>query len=471
MSSKDEECTICLEPLNQKCEIGIIKDCCHYYHDHCILQWSSNSNSCPTCRKLFYYVELRKKDSSSMSKLVSITDKLLPNDAIDNIPREFVIPYNQSPGIFVPQTVSTDGICIICTSSDYRSSSRQMIACSCCGTNFHHDCLGITDQGDDITWYCPICDNRQLCESSTFNLERLARLAHMHTRVTTSGHQRRLLTRNSPSTESSTYLPRRRPGLIIHNENDELDDDFLYENNDISNDNRPIVNGGTILRRELKIQQSLSKDEAKSWDIFEEARRSSDEPASALNTGLTSSTNETKRRKRKRITPVEPSGSLSSSTGQSRISTFLNQIRNPATKKRLTLKKGYINSKPRDEILPPASFSPSESDSDTEFYSRGITPLLSLTQKMDIQKYIRDRLKPIYRPSSPIEDTMEPIIRTEETFININKRISRQVYEHITSLLQEDERKSLNNIFENKTILKEIVYTYLEKELESLKRP
>ena len=45
----DDECSICLQTLNSQ-KIKVLP-CEHTFHTDCILEWLTNTNTCPICRK------------------------------------------------------------------------------------------------------------------------------------------------------------------------------------------------------------------------------------------------------------------------------------------------------------------------------------------------------------------------------------------------------------------------------------
>ncbi|KAK6454513.1 uncharacterized protein RJT20DRAFT_59038 [Scheffersomyces xylosifermentans] len=632
-----DECTICLEPLLPSHQIGSIPSCCgtsnnKYYHDRCILQWAANSNSCPTCRKRFYSINIANKSTPHrVKRVVAIKDKLLPNDAINNIPRAYITPATRSVSasphggtnseledddIRHAHSVTSNGVCTICSSSDYRSSIRNMIDCNFCGSNFHLNCLGISSgQANELlNWCCPICDNDQdlilpataaatgrRAQGSRFIPSRtpvsrttpLGRIGHMSTiraaSITDSVYRNpigSLLSTNSASfaptvisnmsNEPTLTTIRRRPGLIIHNENNELDDDFLYNNdntddfgdrmesltNPIHESYSPVINGGVILRKELRAKQNLSPEEIQSWDLFEEARHEGQEGEGSSSEQILSSTAEEmpttslhssgtsdltistsanplivdpeskKRRRRKKVTPVEmkqiveesKSDMLTGTTGQSsdfstkgsssRISNLISQLKTSppgASKSRTRPQHQAINSmtfqppfspppQPFSNAESPVSMSPSgnspmevmSNDSDTQYDSdskvrkKPKIAELTLDQKIEIQKYIRGNLRPLYKPNNTNEQigsssssvnllspSPSPIITSEEKYININKVISRRIYGHILSESLENGELCTNLIDqyfndEDPTKLRDVIDKYVREELEKL---
>lgn len=46
------DCSICLTELSLGTEaIRLPNPCSHIYHEHCIMRWLNNSNTCPLCRR------------------------------------------------------------------------------------------------------------------------------------------------------------------------------------------------------------------------------------------------------------------------------------------------------------------------------------------------------------------------------------------------------------------------------------
>lgn len=561
LAIKEEECTICLEVITFSSTIGTIKNCHHYYHEDCILQWSSHSNSCPTCRKLFYKIDVSRHDEpNKIRKLISIRDKLLPNDAIDQIPQEYIIPTNypstdrENSHSTLDQITehysSNNKLCSICSSSDYRSSlSRNLIYCNNCPSAFHLNCLGINayEEFDDLTWCCPMCDSLQdlsampTYQSGVSNRSRSSRgagnIRPRANRIRTSRTTTTLL--NSHITDAifrnasvpinvvprvdnlnvtlertSRENSRRRPGLIIHNENGELDDDFLYDTSNLEEETNigaenkrmyspPIINGGVILRKELKEKQKLSKEEAQSWDVFDEARKCKvDSESSNVVKSVAQKIEEPRaRRRRKKLSDLphpNPNPELIEGTSanlqnvsekkqeKTRISSLISQVR--SQQKGCKYERKVITghgSPTTPEISTGISLNPTESISgdsgalsDIETKSqrkkacidKPTSMELSLEQKVEIQKHIRNNLRPLYRPGES-NPSRSPTIRSEEIYIEINKSASRKIYAHILSLITSgrDQLECVEYFNDDETKLKSIVEKFVQDELRYYK--
>lgn len=460
----DEECTICLEPITASQRVGAVPCCAHNkrFHDTCLLQWAATSNSCPTCRQRFHRIDISKAAAPQVVlKSVNVQDKLMPNDAINHIPREFVIP--AIPVEEPPEERPSNGMCYICSSSDYNSSIRNLNYCTICGCLFHTPCLGILATDNDVsTWRCPLCDNEhQFVQPYPTQRRRPAT-------------QRVLQTSSGPRIPPP---PRQGRGLIIHNDFNELDDDFNDDEDDYSElQTYPVINGGVLLRKEQRDRQNLSTDELQSWDLFDQARSGTDETSSIIISNSPSN----KRRRRKRITPVQgPSSSGTSvTTGSSRISNLISQMKAPPSStfrpQRLVQPMHTPNSTAESPSLSPVNTSPmevisieSDTDSDTKSYKRP-KPELSLEQKMDIQKHIRNKLRPLYKPSDSTLSTFA--ITSEQDYININKTISRKIYGLILAL-EEQDRSLIDALFcsQDPSRLKDIIDKHVTQELDNFR--
>lgn len=518
---EDEECTICLEPITATDSIGLIPNCKHYYHNKCILQWSSHSNSCPKCRDLFYTINnYRNIDAKELIGSIDVKDKLLANDAINNIPEEFIIRANQPTPILANNPIpspSTPGICSICSSADYRLARlRSLISCQVCNSLFHIHCLGITgtNSHEYEQWCCPMCDSPQeliMPSASALN--------------------RRPIQRRAPAMPIWPGNRSLRPRLIIHNDNHELDDDFLYSEVDdtevvtippfLAIPTSTVLNGGVILRREMRQLENLTPDEAQAWSMFEESRNGNSLTDNQLNPSTSQSLDQPRRRRRRkqkraeeehlvtsssigasskteRLDHCSSSNTPISTSSTSRIANLMSQIKTPA--KLYTSRSETIPIAPIEDLnSPPTSISPSHLPSvyspvdsrsaDSDYLTdneasvvptmnkrvclpEAPVPELSLEQKTEIQRHIRNNLRPLYKPFKGGQkgDSSDRIIRTEDSYININRSISRKLYAFIlTDAKQKNNgnlsQRSIDYYFEQDTKLKELVDRYVEEEL------
>ncbi|KAK6464061.1 hypothetical protein DFJ63DRAFT_333655 [Scheffersomyces coipomensis] len=627
---EDDECSICLESITKDDRVGVIPSCdCRIsnqnYHHNCIVKWASNSNSCPQCRKRFYKINIYQKvvpiitnhtiTTPSTLKLIqsyTVKDKLLKNDAIDNIPAEFIIPSSMNQDhllslaanrISATSTSSTtttttsnsstrpnsstivsdtsdpilNGVCVICSSSNYNFRS-SLVNCTHCMSNFHYSCINhninsshanrMGGDGDGSSngviddyyfqWCCPICDSDQ--ESLIPYSSRVRKIVRHKPTVTT-------IRRRTTTNTTFNKTRKARPCLTAFddanytgddfdfNDVEEDDDDDIYDNRnhnyddlmfddeyndeiDVINEtallpNNPhdtyssnstttaanhypqIINGGVLLRKELRAQENLTKEELKSWELFDHVRNHDDDiqdinmdksDSSGDNGGKSGNTvNQTnnnivvnnamtasigkKRKKRKRTVindigggdDTSMVGSISTlsmnNSHPTRISNLLNQLKTTTTttsvssssispiqssSSRGSRSTNVFSSPPQfpsqsqnspiisisesPSSISPMSNSPMElNDSDTQYESdfskhrkRQLPPLppppppppprfeLSLDQKVEIQKYIRNNLRPLYNPLQ-----LNSKIKDEDHYININKTISRKIYSHI----------------------------------------
>lgn len=469
-----DECMICLEHMQPTHHVGKTP-CCRnkLYHQDCIEVWASKSNSCPTCRSRFHQIHiLLKAESSTTLRTIQIQDKLLPNPAINQIPSQFIVnPIDHgNDAEDVGSCTSDSGFCCLCAITRRNS---PLLPCQQCASSFHVNCLGISDAATDdyFNWYCPMCD---------YNQETIIPMRPIRRALFTGVTRRQM-----PSSRR----------LVIRNENDEIDDSFLYNDepmpvfsnlqprhDDIPRANN-VINGGVILRREQKLKLRLSEEEVSSWDMFEQARN---QPGDDIGMDVTSSSttkDDTTRRRRKKRTAnsVQPSQQLSmphqqtmtplpgSSTLQgSRISNLIGQLKH-AKKQYNTVTLSSSSTTGVPLALAPSNILPSSSASDSAA-SIGNSPMettsyssddneytqrreLTLEEKHIIQKIVRSRLKPRYKPGS----NEEGYISNEEEFVTINKGISRNIYAHIVNSVDE-----VDEFFKNEAKLKQVVNKYIQ---------
>ncbi|EGV64649.1 hypothetical protein PSN45_004988 [Yamadazyma tenuis] len=489
MSDPDphEECTICLELLIPTSRLGVVRDCRHYYHDTCIVQWSNNSNSCPTCRNLFNDIDIKVSNSPHIIETVHVQDKLLANDAINDIPSEYIIPANQ----IIPSTneelqpldTQRHGVCSICSSSDYRTSlTRNMVTCQACNSKFHQTCLSHSDY--DSGWYCPICDCRQEMVVSPALYRRRQPVSRR--RVSANGVIRHII-----NTSSRRRQPIPEPTGFYDDDRD-IDDTETYTNNDDFMDTEddlfdsqsvhyspPVVNGGSIARREIRQLQSLTPEELKSWELFDQAK---DGNTPAVLDSMQNNNTPTRRRRKKRTLPEtlpQTSGDTHPERplgpGSSRISSLMNQIKTsspPHNSSFHTASREPVVEYSSSYSGSPSGGSPSSSNfspvtSGDEDSSSVKAPVLSYDQKSRIQKFIRDRLRPLYKKNTNNE---VKLIRSEDDYIKINRSASRKIYGRITSMAQTDNQVMDSLFGDDERNLQTLVQDYINNEINEYSR-
>lgn len=547
--SEDEECPVCLDPILPTSTIGTIKSCEHYYHESCISTWSLHSNSCPTCRRLYRKVEvLVKNRPNHILKVVNVQDRIPANDAIESIPAEYV--QSASSSTVAGSSFSSDAdpsaassstpadyagsVCTICTSSQYRPT-WNMMTCTQCLSSFHSRCLGIRASID--IWYCPMCDSEQVAPPMVPVASTGASIRSLASNVGDTRRRRATPSLNSRITEavfrnpasSSLYIgstatgtsssdyvrpaiaSRRRPtGLVIFNNNNELDDDFdlVDEAPRTEEVHTPLVfNGGVLRRRELRQRELLSQEESQSWDSFERAKEMTNtevlaqdpEPelrASGSNSLEVKREEAPKRRRRRKITRNLEEGqsnetdshrTATNASGSSRITQLINQMKSSAHPRALPSSHFQPNISATSSIASSAQDSsdgsphslspevfmvdsdsscPSEEDLATKRVCRSdvvpsstgplapVTPEISLDEKNLIQFHIRNHLRPMYKPNSPAS---ESVITKESDYIEVNKNLSRQIYKQILALPKKDA------IFQDLNALRTLIDDVLSK--------
>ena len=533
------ECAICLSAISLFATVARTSCCEPQYHDECLLRWSSMSNLCPTCRLRFHLVIVFNKETPTTRYTIPVKDKLLPVEL--EIPDEFIVPAHVVPG-HIPT-------CCLC------ADPGASIVCSSCDAMYHHDCIG-----DGEYLHCPMCDEEIEGITRTRGASTRSRLTLRLTlqltlqlnsrplnsrplnsrplnsrlnpqRLTLRLNPQRLTSlpltsrqiENSVGTSSSTSRGVRSirtttmnssssrssnnsgGNLVIHNDHDELDDDFLYAPRPQSN----VVNGGVILRREQRAIQLLSPDERRSWEAFERARTGAEDETS------TAKVSPVKRRRRKKITPTareEPKevegGRISALIGQLKRGRERNDDRSGNERRN---NESDVNVKPEDLLKRPVSkesektfksrepiikLEPANTSSFSDPMSMGpssskITSIpsgspsspqspvfspplhpqspslspalspqgklsLSLEQKCAVQRIVRDRLKPLYNNT----------LRTEQDFIRVNKHILRTVYGTLVARCVRDGGNS--EMLAVMRVNKDMVVAVVESELERM---
>ncbi|KAI5958226.1 hypothetical protein KGF57_002581 [Candida theae] len=425
------------------------------------------------CRNRFHQVHISLKDKpDAITRTIRIQDKLLPNPAINQIPSRYIVNLNDSTNEVEDANSYTQeaGFCCLCSITRRTS---PLIPCQECSSGFHVNCLGISDAGSDdyFHWYCPMCD------------------CYQETALPMRPIRRSLFSGMTGRQSSST----RR--LVIRNENDEIDDDFLYNEDPmpVFGDLQPrhdevarasdVINGGVILRREQKLRSRLSKEEVSSWDMFEQARNQrggDDDVTMDVHSSSTMPDVAKRRRRRKRpdrslapstLTQEQHAAPLaeSSSMQESRISNLIGQLKQAKRQHNTSALAPTSVVAMAPLAQSPSSILPSLSASDSAA-STGNSPMesaayssddnehifrreLTLDEKLVIQKIVRGKLKPKYKPGSNDKDS----ISNEEEFIAINKRVSRKIYAHIINSVGE-----IDDYFKNEVKLRRVINEYIQ---------
>lgn len=398
---------------------------------------------------------------------IKVKDRLIENDAINHIPPEFIIPppaYTDSYTLTRSEEPEvSSGVCTICSSAQYSRLARSLLPCINCGAKFHRLCLG---HREETFWFCPVCDCRQ--EIANVRPERRAR---------------------RPAATPSR-------GLVLFNENNEIEE---FDDAEEVVRSTSVLNGGILLRREARAIQNLSPEESKSWELLELARNGE----SSMDAAIPAQSSETRKRRRRQA-PVENSSAQMDNSEetkrevqevkgedlsevQSKSSSI--QLHTSATPlegtgnrpSRIASLMSQINRRNRFShhvLVPPIEHSPlsseclnlAESDSGSEVDAKrhcNYVTELTLDQKRRVQKYVRNHLRPLYNPLASNEyfasNGESGHIRSEKEYIDVNKRISRQVYASILSQCVTQGPKALEDYFSvDETKLKELVDGHVE---------
>eukprot|EP00941_MAST-03F_sp_MAST-3F-sp1_P004047 g4047.t1 len=174
----DDLCAICLESFADE-DRGLLNSCTHVYHASCILQWSSNSNSCPLCTSRFNFLTcVDAKGNLLETKAVKEVDLRALNaleDENGNIPAHIIREQNS-----ICQFCGIDG--------DY----ENLLLCDgFCGTSAHVRCLGLQSVPDE-EWFCAPCRTKLTAEGMGVTVAQLDTILHGE-----SSRRRRSLRRSS----------------------------------------------------------------------------------------------------------------------------------------------------------------------------------------------------------------------------------------------------------------------------------
>lgn len=175
-----ESCTICLDQLFPSFSPDIItrlQPCGHYYHSDCITLWTDKSNSCPTCRRDFEFVET----INSSGKV--LTTKRAQKKVIEHIEEffegndEIIMDYNEEDDLErrINNMIARSNICILCD-----SRHGNVTPCNTCSSTFHLSCLGATNLS---RWFCPMCDAEQVNFERPISVFRRSRNSAITNRV------------------------------------------------------------------------------------------------------------------------------------------------------------------------------------------------------------------------------------------------------------------------------------------------
>lgn len=145
--------SISLPPLppNFLSEVASLSGCDHKYHDKCIKEWSSVTNSCPTCRAKFNEVTVHSGLGGPVARTYKVRNKRAPA-----VPHPEDDGPGQQLGMFAPVVMqffaSSDEVCTICGSED---SLMEIAVCFCCQQSYHTRCLQANYESPNMT--CPTC--------------------------------------------------------------------------------------------------------------------------------------------------------------------------------------------------------------------------------------------------------------------------------------------------------------------------
>lgn len=438
-----EDCEICLDSLSGV--TGTLTCCPKEYHYGCIHQWSTHSNSCPQCRRQFKHIVQIDKTGHLNIPIPIISRRELINQDITQ-PNLTRANYTQS---VIDPNFNLSGVCVVCSLSDYRHGLRcQPVNCLYCGLFFHFSCLGLAQIKQD-SWFCPVCDVEQP-KPGINRFEPVSQFSY-----------------DFDDQVTSRFL---NGGLVVSSE---VGDDKCIGFDEYMSDEEmarlyPVrINGGMLRRREQEAQKHLSAEEKWSWEGFDQIRScANDTVIEGSSRDMAPPETNKPRRKRKKTTRVinethQPLINDSEPVQSSRITSLLNQVKQNGSRKHpqsqpsaapvclppvKPLSPGPALS-PAPTMSPSPQMSPCLSpDAPSRYVLSGATsppesdtdsaPVKDLTMdhKLMIQSYIRQLLRPLYKPSG--KQKRRPIIVLLDHYCDINKRISHLVYAEVKQIPQ-----------------------------------
>lgn len=407
MSDK-ESCTICLDQLFQDTKSNIItrlQPCGHFYHTDCITLWTDKSNSCPTCRRDFDFVETINHFGEILTS-ERAHKKIIEHveEYFDGYSEDEMMAYDDDDILErrINNMIARSNICILCD-----SRHGNVSPCNSCSSTFHLSCLGATNLS---RWFCPMCDAEQV------NFE--------------------------------------RPSIFRRSRNSAV-------TNRVYNSFR-----GSLLTSPVTVEvkenaKPMSVEEQQSWEIFEIAKKDkSEEPLEASPTATISTTGSSikkfKQPSRRGIrrgnngtgsstqgqAPKFSTPSVTASTPKSLINTILDQMKESNSRDAILpaftpkLDPVYTQSLP---LSPSSSTSSNGSSPQPTIASLSTSPerdpvptsnksiwkmsipnnTLTLEQKSTLQEIVRNRLRPIYKDGTIDVDQ----------YTEINKKVSHILYE------------------------------------------
>ncbi|GEQ66631.1 hypothetical protein JCM33374_g294 [Metschnikowia sp. JCM 33374] len=278
------ECPICLEAIGPASILGRIHGCLHVYHRECVVHWSTQSNSCPTCRKSFHGIDIIAKETPDrVIETIAIKDRLLGTDAIDHIPAEYIIPAQTYATLQQHQQDPPDdadavqtGVCVICSSAQYSMRRNSMVSCISCGGKFHTACLG---HSGEASWFCPVCDCHQEfpVAVSRPRAPRVSRVSLSSIEPTSTPRRASPGSRRTPACARNGRLllsetPASSSAAIIVDSDHWDAGPSQPRYMDEPRARKTVWNGGVLLRRQARELQNLTPEERSSWNLLESAR-------------------------------------------------------------------------------------------------------------------------------------------------------------------------------------------------------
>ncbi|CCH46014.1 Tripartite motif-containing protein 5 [Wickerhamomyces ciferrii] len=418
MSEDQEACTICLDQLFQidKSEfITRLQPCGHYYHTECIKLWTDKSNSCPTCRRDFEFIETIDKDAQVLTRHKTQKKVLEHVEEFFYTDEDVLLQFEEEDHLQrrINNMIASYNTCVLCD-----SRRGNVSPCNSCSSTFHLSCLGASNL---TSWYCPMCDAEQI------NFE--------------------------------------RPSIFRRSRNSAV-------TNRVYNSFRDSLAVSPVTVEVQETVEPMTIEEQQSWEVFENARKeeieqvnasnsnnTSDEPVTSSETrklkrpsrrgirrGVSNNTNNQTLQNQDQNHTIIPDTQVSSlpNTSTSVVNTILNQMKEnrqretPLTKQQIRSNISLNTSASQQSLSLSASSSAGSSPQQTisslatSVEKEPTSPTnksvwkmplvdntLTLEQKNVLQGIVRDKLRPIYRDGSIDVDQ----------YTAINKKVSHILYD------------------------------------------
>ncbi|KAI8269706.1 PHD and RING finger domain-containing protein [Colletotrichum sp. SAR 10_99] len=128
--------------------IATLVGCNHVVHDRCIRSWAKNSNTCPICRTPFNEVSLSSELNGPSVDSYAVQDKKQE--------QEFDIHRWLEENPEGREESEPAVVCPVCESSDHED---VLLLCDGCNAAYHTHCIGLPEVPESEYWFCFECND------------------------------------------------------------------------------------------------------------------------------------------------------------------------------------------------------------------------------------------------------------------------------------------------------------------------